>query len=44
MLNLRRLDIELCTVSLYEINRILESHNEPKSPTKEVIAKVPMTY
>ncbi len=44
MLNLRRIDIELYIVSLYEINRILESHDEPKPLTKEVIAKVPVAY
>src|SRR6266487_5235547 len=44
MLNLRRLDTELCIVSLYEIDRILESHDEPEPPTKEVTAKVPAAY
>src|SRR6266487_4463576 len=44
MLNLRRLDTELYTVSLYEINRILESHDEPEPPTEEVTAKVPAAY
>src|SRR6266536_3242147 len=41
MFNLRRLDTELYIVSLYKINRILESHNKPEPPTKEVTAKVP---
>src|SRR6266536_5316364 len=44
ILNLRYLDIELYIVSLYKINRILESYNEPKPLTKEVIAKVLVAY
>ncbi len=44
MLNLRYLDIELYIVSLYKIDRILESYDEPKPLTKEVIAKVLTAY
>ncbi len=44
MLNLRYLDTELYIVSLYKINRILESYNEPKPLTEEVIVKVPIAY
>ncbi len=44
MLNLRYLDIELYIVSLYKINRILESYNKPKPLTKEVIIKVLIAY
>ena len=44
MLNLRHLDTELYIVSLYEINRILESHDESEPLIKEVIVKVPVTY
>jgi hypothetical protein len=42
ILNLCRLNTELYIVSLYKINRILESYDKP--PTKEVIAKVLAAY
>ena len=42
ILNLCCLSTELYIVSLYEINRILESYSKP--PTKKVVAKVLATY
>ncbi len=44
ILNLYYLDIELYIVSLYKINKILESYNKSKPLTKEIIVKVLITY
>ncbi len=44
ILNLYYLDIELYIISLYKINRILESYNKSKSLIKKVIIKVLITY